>query len=97
MEEEGGLKLQCLWKLSDFKCGVELINRIYKVVEADGHYPSLHLEAPNEVRAELWTAAIGKLLYLEIIFVPIGKTSTFVRHIPHDISSFPDFNFYRQN
>ncbi|GMY06484.1 probable pterin-4-alpha-carbinolamine dehydratase, chloroplastic [Fagus crenata] len=61
LEEEGGLKLQCLWKLRDFKCGVELINRIYKVVEAEGHYPSLHLEAPNQVRAELWTAAIGGL------------------------------------
>ncbi|KAL4595882.1 putative pterin-4-alpha-carbinolamine dehydratase, chloroplastic [Castanea sativa] len=61
LEEEGGLKLQCLWKLRDFKCGVELINRIYKVVEAAGHYPNIHLEAPNQVRAEIWTASIGGL------------------------------------
>lgn len=61
LDEEGGLKLQCLWKLRDFKCGVELINRIYEVAEAAGHYPNLHLEQPNQVRAELWTASIGGL------------------------------------
>ncbi|XVE56464.1 hypothetical protein DITRI_Ditri04bG0012100 [Diplodiscus trichospermus] len=61
LEEEGGLKLQCLWKLRDFKCGVELINRIYNVTEATGHFPNLHLEEPNQVRAELWTASIGGL------------------------------------
>ncbi|KAK4280011.1 hypothetical protein QN277_011696 [Acacia crassicarpa] len=61
LNEEGGIKLQCLWKVRDFKCGVELINRILKVTEASGHFPSLHLELPNQVRAELWTASIGGL------------------------------------
>lgn len=61
MDEEGGLKLQCLWKLRDFKCGVELVNRIYKVTEATDHFPNIHLEQPNQVRAELWTSSIGKL------------------------------------
>ncbi|KAI4338232.1 hypothetical protein L6164_016576 [Bauhinia variegata] len=61
LQEEDGLKLQCLWKLRDFKCGVELINRICNVVEATGHFPTLHLEQPNQVRAELWTASIGGL------------------------------------
>ncbi|XP_061341490.1 probable pterin-4-alpha-carbinolamine dehydratase, chloroplastic [Gastrolobium bilobum] len=61
MHEESGLKLQCLWKLRDFKCGVELINRISKVAEAAGHFPNIHLEQPNQVRAELWTASIGGL------------------------------------
>ncbi|KAL6320942.1 hypothetical protein AAG906_010751 [Vitis piasezkii] len=60
-DEAGVLKLQCLWKLRDFKCGVELINRIYKVAEAAGHFPNLHLEQPNQIRAELWTASIGGL------------------------------------
>ncbi|KAJ8772457.1 hypothetical protein K2173_027634 [Erythroxylum novogranatense] len=60
-EEDGGLKLQCLWKLRDFKCGVELVNRIRKVVEPCGHFPNLHLEQPNQARAELWTASIGGL------------------------------------
>ncbi len=61
IDEEGVLKLQCLWKLRNFECGVELINRIYKVAEAAGHFPNLHLEQPNQVRAELWTASIGGL------------------------------------
>ncbi|KAJ0052201.1 hypothetical protein Pint_01327 [Pistacia integerrima] len=61
LEEEDGLKLQCLWKLRDFKCGVELVNRIYKVTEPTGHFPNLHLEQPNQVRAELWTSSIGGL------------------------------------
>ncbi|XP_052202377.1 probable pterin-4-alpha-carbinolamine dehydratase, chloroplastic [Diospyros lotus] len=61
LDEEGGLKLQCLWKLRDFKCGVELINRIFKVVEGADHFPNLHLEQPNQVRAELWSASIGGL------------------------------------
>ncbi|CAJ1967836.1 unnamed protein product [Sphenostylis stenocarpa] len=61
VNEEGGLKLQCLWKLRGFKCGVELINRISKVAEAAGHFPNIYLEQPNQVRAELWTASIGGL------------------------------------
>lgn len=61
IEEEGGLKLQCLWKLRDFHCGVDLVNRIYKATEATGHFPNLYLEQPNQVRAELWTSSIGGL------------------------------------
>ena len=59
LDEEVGLKLQCLWKLRDFKCGVELVNRIYKVTESCGHFPNVHLEQ-NQVRAELWTESLGK-------------------------------------
>ncbi|KAK4480639.1 hypothetical protein RD792_013717 [Penstemon davidsonii] len=61
VNEKGVLKLQCLWKLRDGKCGEELINRINKAVESTGHLPTLHLEAPNQVRAELWTSSIGGL------------------------------------
>ncbi|CAN6705426.1 unnamed protein product [Malus baccata var. baccata] len=63
---EGGLKLQCLWKLRDYQCGVELINKIYKVVDSAGHFPNLHLEQPNQVRAELWTSSIGKTSYYNV-------------------------------
>lgn len=61
LDAESGLKLQCLWKLRDFKCGVELVNRIYKATESCGHFPNVHLEQPNQVRAELWTASLGGL------------------------------------
>ncbi|KAI5346749.1 hypothetical protein L3X38_014628 [Prunus dulcis] len=29
--------------------------------EAAGHFPNLHLEQPNQVRAELWTSSMGGL------------------------------------
>lgn len=61
IEDDGGAKLQCLWRLRDYGCGVELISRIYRVAEAAGHYPNLHLEQPNQVRVELWTSSIGGL------------------------------------
>ncbi|KAK9913905.1 hypothetical protein M0R45_037709 [Rubus argutus] len=64
---EDGLKLQCLWKLRDYQCGVELINRVYKVAERAGHFPNLHLEQPNQVRAELWTSSIGGLTLNDFI------------------------------
>uniref|UniRef100_A0A1J3HVC0 4a-hydroxytetrahydrobiopterin dehydratase n=1 Tax=Noccaea caerulescens TaxID=107243 RepID=A0A1J3HVC0_NOCCA len=60
-DEGGGLKMRCMWKVRDFGCGVELINRIHKVAEASGHYPSLHLESPTQVTAELSTTSIGGL------------------------------------
>ncbi|KAM3355551.1 putative pterin-4-alpha-carbinolamine dehydratase, chloroplastic [Capsicum galapagoense] len=60
--DDGVLKLQCTWKLRNFECGVELINRIGKVVEGTGHLPTLHqLEQSNQVHAELWTPSIGGL------------------------------------
>ncbi|KAH7659208.1 Pterin 4 alpha carbinolamine dehydratase protein [Dioscorea alata] len=61
VDGDGGTRLQCLWKARDYGCGIELINRIYRVVDEAGHYPDLHLEQPNQVRAELWTASIGGL------------------------------------
>ncbi|CAL9243072.1 unnamed protein product [Arabidopsis halleri] len=60
-DEAGGLKIRCMWKVRDSECGVELINRIQKVAEASGHYPSLHVESPTQVRAELSTTSIGGL------------------------------------
>ncbi|RZC86616.1 hypothetical protein C5167_029965 [Papaver somniferum] len=57
----GILRLQCLWKLKDYKSGIELINRIYNVAAATGYYPDLHLEQPNQVRAQIYTPSIGGL------------------------------------
>ncbi|CAA7403812.1 unnamed protein product [Spirodela intermedia] len=60
-EEGGGLKIQGVWKLRDQSCGEELISRILAVVEPLGHLPTLRLDEPNQVTAELWTASIGGL------------------------------------
>lgn len=61
VETNGEIKLECMWKVRDYLSGVELINRISRVVENEGHYPNLHLLQPNHVRAELWTSSIGGL------------------------------------
>lgn len=61
LDEEDGLKLQCMWRVKDSQSGAELISRITKVAEAEGHSPSLRLEEPNQVIAVLWTPSIGGL------------------------------------
>ncbi|KAG9143144.1 hypothetical protein Leryth_024156 [Lithospermum erythrorhizon] len=58
---DGVLRLQCLWRLRDFNSAVELINRICKAVEQTGHFPDIHIQQNNQVRAELWTTSIGGL------------------------------------
>lgn len=62
-EQEGKtvLKLRCVWKLRDFVCGAELIARIARVAQEAGHFPVMHLERNNQVKAELWTEEIGGL------------------------------------
>lgn len=64
-QEQGGnkrvLKIRCVWKLKDYRCGAELISRIARVSEEAGHFPVMHLERNNQVRAELWTEEIGGL------------------------------------
>ncbi|PIN26913.1 Pterin carbinolamine dehydratase PCBD/dimerization cofactor of HNF1 [Handroanthus impetiginosus] len=50
VNEEGVLKLQGLWKVRDAKS-----------VESTGHLPTLHFDAPYQVKAELWTSSIGGL------------------------------------
>lgn len=61
VEEDNGLRLQCLWKVKNFTAGIELMERIASVAEAAGHHPDLHLEAGNSVRAQIWTHTIGGL------------------------------------
>jgi 4a-hydroxytetrahydrobiopterin dehydratase len=61
VEDDDGLRLQCLWKVKNFTAGIELMKRIAAVAEAAGHHPDLHLEAGNSVRARIWTHSIGGL------------------------------------
>ncbi|XP_020577766.1 uncharacterized protein LOC110022939 [Phalaenopsis equestris] len=61
VESDKGMKIQCTWRVRDYGCGIELINRIYGALEGSGHFPDLHLEKPNQIRVELWTPIIGGL------------------------------------
>ena len=59
--ESGGH--QVLTKTYRFKGlmpGVELVNRIAKIAEAEGHHPDLHLSY-GSLRIELWTHVAGGL------------------------------------
>ncbi|XP_073043210.1 probable pterin-4-alpha-carbinolamine dehydratase, chloroplastic [Primulina eburnea] len=61
VHEEGSLRLQCLWKVRDSNCAEVLISRINRAIESTGLVPTLRIEEPNQVRAELWTSSIGGL------------------------------------
>ncbi|KAG6545052.1 hypothetical protein Mapa_013746 [Marchantia paleacea] len=58
---EKGLKIFCEWNLKDFGSGVTLIDRIAVVASSEEHYPELHLERGNKVRAEISSQSIGGL------------------------------------
>ncbi|KAF7040418.1 hypothetical protein CFC21_050324 [Triticum aestivum] len=56
------LKLECVWKVRDQACGDELVARINKALDGAGHAPAaLRFEAPNQVRAQLYTPSVGGL------------------------------------
>lgn len=56
------LKLECVWKVRDQACGDELIARIGRALDGAGHAPAaLQFEAPNQVRAQLYTPSVGGL------------------------------------
>ncbi len=47
--------------LKNFMAGVDLINRIAKIAEAENHHPNLHLTGYRKLRVELSTHALGGL------------------------------------
>ncbi|HKW60749.1 MAG TPA: 4a-hydroxytetrahydrobiopterin dehydratase [Candidatus Dormibacteraeota bacterium] len=56
----GHLQLTRTFRFKSFMPGVELVNRIAEIAEAEGHHPDLHL-AYGSLRVELWTHAAGGL------------------------------------
>ena len=54
------LQLTKTFRFKGFMPGVELINRIAPIAEAEGHHPDLHLTY-GSLRVELWTHAAGGL------------------------------------
>lgn len=81
VESYEGMKIQCTWRVRDYGCGVELINRIYGALELSGHHPDLHLEQPNQIRAVLWTTTTGGLSLNDFIVaakIDLIKTSDLI-------------------
>jgi 4a-hydroxytetrahydrobiopterin dehydratase len=59
-QSEGHLELTKTYRFKGFIPGVELINRIAPIAEAEAHHPDLHL-AYGSLRVVLWTHAAGGL------------------------------------
>uniref|UniRef100_A0ACD5ZLE4 Uncharacterized protein n=2 Tax=Avena sativa TaxID=4498 RepID=A0ACD5ZLE4_AVESA len=63
--DDAFLKLECVWKVKDQASGEELIARIGRTLEGcAGYVPAklaLEEEAPNQVRAQLYSTSLGGL------------------------------------
>ena len=59
-QADGHVQLTKTFRFKGFMPGVELINRIATIAEAEGHHPDLHLSY-GSLRVELWTHAAGGL------------------------------------
>ena len=61
VQEEGGhLELSRTFKYKGFMPGVELVDEIAKIAEAEGHHPDLYLKY-GALTVTLWTHAAGGL------------------------------------
>jgi 4a-hydroxytetrahydrobiopterin dehydratase len=60
VQAEGHLLLARMFKFKGFMPGVELIDKIAPIAEAEGHHPDLHLSY-GSLKVELWTHAAGGL------------------------------------
>ncbi|XP_051135615.1 pterin-4-alpha-carbinolamine dehydratase 2, mitochondrial isoform X2 [Andrographis paniculata] len=59
---EGGVqKLNGSWKVKTFVKGMDFLQLVADVAEAEGHHPDLHLIGWNNVKIDIWTHAVGGL------------------------------------
>jgi 4a-hydroxytetrahydrobiopterin dehydratase len=58
---QDGRQLEKEWLVKDFTAGIDFINRVAAVAEAEDHHPELHLTGYRHVWIELWTHAAGGL------------------------------------
>ena len=49
------------WTVKNFVAGMNFLNQVCEIAEADGHHPDVHIESYKNVSIELWTHAIGGL------------------------------------
>lgn len=47
--------------MKNFRCAVDLINKIMEIAESENHHPDLHLTSYRKLTVELSTHAIGGL------------------------------------
>ncbi|KAH9627304.1 hypothetical protein KSS87_013549 [Heliosperma pusillum] len=61
VNEGDKLKLSRSWKVKTFVKGLEFLQAIADVAEAEGHHPDVHLVGWNNVTIEIWTHSVGGL------------------------------------
>ena len=59
-EQEDHMTLTKTFRFKGFLTGVDLVNRIASIAEAEGHHPDLRLSY-GSLRVDLWTHAAGGL------------------------------------
>eukprot|EP00210_Caulerpa_lentillifera_P007960 g7599.t1 len=59
--EDGMHRIRLEWKVRNFKCGLQLFERIGEIAESEKHHPDLHLVSYNKIAVELHTHSIGGL------------------------------------
>jgi 4a-hydroxytetrahydrobiopterin dehydratase len=60
VETDGHLQLTKTIKFKGFMPGVQLVDEVARIAEAEAHHPELHL-AYGSLRVDLWTHAAGGL------------------------------------
>ncbi|KAK4421104.1 Pterin-4-alpha-carbinolamine dehydratase 2, mitochondrial [Sesamum alatum] len=61
VNEGGVMKLHRAWKVKTFVKGMEFLQLVADVAEAEGHHPDLHLVGWNNIKIDIWTHAVGGL------------------------------------
>lgn len=56
-----GSRIRRSWTVRNFTAGLNFLNAIGAVAEAEGHHPDLHLTGYREVAVVLFTHAVGGL------------------------------------
>jgi 4a-hydroxytetrahydrobiopterin dehydratase len=56
-----GKKLRREWKVRNFAAGMDFLNKVAAIAEAENHHPEIHLTAYQNITLELWTHSVGAL------------------------------------
>lgn len=56
-----GERIKKSWQFKNFVAGMDFLNKVAEISEAEAHHPDVHLESYRNVWIEIWTHAIGGL------------------------------------
>jgi 4a-hydroxytetrahydrobiopterin dehydratase len=56
-----GQRIRREWTVKNFMAGMDFLNQVAEIAEAEEHHPDVHLAGYRNVAIEIWTHAIGGL------------------------------------